>query len=71
MNYDRDLCRCLLLVGGAESGRLVAPTSHSVSETVSRSYDPGRADRSHGRVKLKNWLDAYPKMAEFLDKYLK
>jgi dipeptidyl aminopeptidase/acylaminoacyl peptidase len=28
-------------------------------------------DEGHGLAKLKNRLDAYPKMAEFLDKYLK
>ena len=28
-------------------------------------------DEGHGLVKLKNRLDAYPKMAAFLERYLK
>jgi len=28
-------------------------------------------DEGHGLAKLKNRLDAYPKMVDFLDKYLK
>ena len=73
-HVDKIQCPMMVIHGAndprvpvAEAEQIVAALKKRNVPVVYLRYE----DEGHGLVKLKNRLDAYPKMAEFLDKYLK
>jgi dipeptidyl aminopeptidase/acylaminoacyl peptidase len=65
----------LMVIHGANDPRVPLSETEQLIEAVRRKGVPVEAliyaDEGHGLAKLKNRLDAYPKMAEFLTKYVK
>ena len=75
MNWARhinDSGRVSLLIEGDDGTRL---TKQQIVAALKKRNIPVEylryEDEGHGLAKLKNRLDAYPKMVAFLDKYLK
>jgi dipeptidyl aminopeptidase/acylaminoacyl peptidase len=71
-----DKIRCpMMVIHGANDPRVPVEEAEQIVAALRRRNIPVEylryADEGHGLVKLKNRLDAYPKMADFLDKYLK
>ena len=71
-----DKIRCpMMVIHGANDPRVPIGEAEQIVEALRKRKVPVEylryADEGHGLAKLKNRLDAYPKMVEFLDKYLK
>jgi dipeptidyl aminopeptidase/acylaminoacyl peptidase len=71
-----DQIRCpMMVIHGANDPRVPIGEAEQVVAALKKRGVPVEylryEDEGHGLAKLKNRLDAYPKMAEFLDKYLK
>jgi dipeptidyl aminopeptidase/acylaminoacyl peptidase len=68
--------RCpMMVIHGANDPRVPIEEAEQIVAALRQRKIPVEylryADEGHGLVKLKNRLDAYPRMAAFLDKYLK
>lgn len=65
----------MMLVRGANDPRVPIGEGEQIVAALKRRGVPVEylryEDEGHGLAKLKNRLDAYPKMVAFLDKYLK
>ncbi len=71
-----DRIRCpMMVIGGANDPRVPIEESEQIVAALKQRGIPVEylryEDEGHGLAKLKNRLDAYPKMAAFLDRYLK
>jgi len=71
-----DKIRCpMMVIHGANDPRVPVEEAEQIVAALKKRNIPvvylRYEDEGHGLAKLKNRLDAYPKMAEFLDKYLK
>ncbi|MFL5342490.1 MAG: S9 family peptidase [Gemmataceae bacterium] len=71
-----DKIRCpLMVIHGANDPRVPVGEAEQIVAALRARNVPVEylryEDEGHGLVKLKNRLDAYPKMAEFLDRYLR
>jgi dipeptidyl aminopeptidase/acylaminoacyl peptidase len=71
-----DQIRCpMMVIHGANDPRVPIGEAEQIVAALKKRGVPVEylryEDEGHGLAKLKNRLDAYPKMAEFLDKYLK
>lgn len=71
-----DKIKCpMLVIHGANDPRVPVEEAEQIVAALKKRCIPVEylryEDEGHGLVKLKNRLDAYPKMADFLDKYLK
>jgi dipeptidyl aminopeptidase/acylaminoacyl peptidase len=71
-----DKIRCpMMVIHGANDPRVPIEEAEQIVAALKKRGIPVEylryADEGHGLAKLKNRLDAYPKMAAFLDKYLK
>jgi dipeptidyl aminopeptidase/acylaminoacyl peptidase len=64
----------LMVIHGANDPRVPLNEAEQLVNALQRRNIPVEflvyADEGHGLVKLKNILDAYPKMADFLDKHI-
>jgi dipeptidyl aminopeptidase/acylaminoacyl peptidase len=71
-----DKIKCpMMVIHGANDPRVPVEEAEQIVAALQKRHIPvvylRYEDEGHGLAKLKNRLDAYPKMAEFLDKYLK
>jgi dipeptidyl aminopeptidase/acylaminoacyl peptidase len=71
-----DKIKCpMMVIHGANDPRVPIQEAEQIVSALKKRNIPVEylryEDEGHGLVKLKNRLDAYPKMAAFLDKYLK
>jgi dipeptidyl aminopeptidase/acylaminoacyl peptidase len=71
-----DKIKCpMLVIHGANDPRVPVGEAEQIVAALRKRMVPVEylryEDEGHGLAKLKNRLDAYPKMAAFLDKYLK
>jgi dipeptidyl aminopeptidase/acylaminoacyl peptidase len=71
-----DKIRCpMMIIHGANDPRVPVEEAEQIVAALKKRSIPVEylryEDEGHGLAKLKNRLDAYPKMADFLDKYLK
>ena len=71
-----DKIRCpLMVIHGANDPRVPVIEAEQIVAALEQRGVPVEylryEDEGHGLVKLKNRLDAYPRMAEFLDRYVK
>jgi dipeptidyl aminopeptidase/acylaminoacyl peptidase len=71
-----DKIKCpMMVIHGANDPRVPVEEAEQIVSALKKRGIPVEylryEDEGHGLVKLKNRLDAYPKMAAFLDKYLK
>lgn len=71
-----DKIRCpMMVLHGANDPRVPVQEAEQIVAALKKQNIPvvylRYEDEGHGLAKLKNRLDAYPKMAEFLDTYLK
>jgi dipeptidyl aminopeptidase/acylaminoacyl peptidase len=71
-----DKIKCpMMVIHGANDPRVPVEEAEQIVAALKKRGIPVEylrfEDEGHGLVKLKNRLDAYPKMAAFLDKYLK
>lgn len=71
-----DKIRCpLMVIHGANDPRVPVIEAEQIVAALKKRRVPVEylryEDEGHGLVKLKNRLDAYPKMADFLDRYVK
>lgn len=74
--HHDDKIRCpMMVIHGANDPQVPIEEAKQVVAARKRRGIPVTdlryEDEGHGLAKLKNRLDAYPKVAEFLDKYLK
>jgi dipeptidyl aminopeptidase/acylaminoacyl peptidase len=74
--HHADKIRCpLMVIHGANDPRVPVGEAEQIVAVLKNRGVPVEylryEDEGHGLVKLKNRLDAYPKMAAFLDRYLK
>jgi len=74
--HHADKIRCpLMVIHGANDPRVPVGEAEQIVAVLKARGVPVEylryEDEGHGLVKLKNRLDAYPKMAAFLDRYLK
>jgi dipeptidyl aminopeptidase/acylaminoacyl peptidase len=74
--HHADKIRCpLMVIHGANDPRVPVGEAEQIVAVLRNRGIPVEylryEDEGHGLVKLKNRLDAYPKMAAFLDRYLK
>ena len=64
----------LMVIHGANDPRVPLNEAEQLVEALQARNVPVEflvyADEGHGLVKLKNILDAYPKVADFLEKYI-
>jgi dipeptidyl aminopeptidase/acylaminoacyl peptidase len=64
----------LMVIHGANDPRVPLSEAEQLVNALQARHVPVEflvyADEGHGLVKLKNILDAYPKMADFLEKYI-
>jgi dipeptidyl aminopeptidase/acylaminoacyl peptidase len=69
------ICCPMMVIHGANDPRVPVEEAEQIVAALKKRNIPvvylRYEDEGHGLAKLKNRLDAYPKMAEFLDKYLK
>jgi dipeptidyl aminopeptidase/acylaminoacyl peptidase len=65
----------MMVIHGANDPRVPVEEAEQIVAALQKRNIPvvylRYENEGHGLAKLKNRLDAYPKMAEFLDKYLK
>ena len=65
----------MMVIHGANDPRVPVEEAEQIVSALKKRGIPVEylryEDEGHGLAKLKNRLDAYPKMAAFLDKYLK
>jgi dipeptidyl aminopeptidase/acylaminoacyl peptidase len=71
-----DKIKCpMMVIHGANDPRVPVEEAEQIVSALKKRGIPVEylryEDEGHGLVKLKNRLDAYPKMAAFLDRYLK
>jgi dipeptidyl aminopeptidase/acylaminoacyl peptidase len=71
-----DKIKCpMMVIHGANDPRVPIEEAEQIVAALKKRQVPVEylryEDEGHGLAKLKNRLDAYPKMADFLDKYLK
>ncbi|MBY0522735.1 MAG: S9 family peptidase [Gemmataceae bacterium] len=71
-----DKIKCpMMVIHGANDPRVPVEEAEQIVAALKKRQVPVEylryEDEGHGLAKLKNRLDAYPKMADFLDKYLK
>ena len=71
-----DKIKCpMMVIHGANDPRVPVEEAEQIVSALKKRGIPVEylryEDEGHGLAKLKNRLDAYPKMAAFLDKYLK
>jgi dipeptidyl aminopeptidase/acylaminoacyl peptidase len=71
-----DKIKCpMMVIHGANDPRVPVEEAEQIVAALKKRNIPVEylryQDEGHGLAKLKNRLDAYPKMADFLDKYLK
>jgi dipeptidyl aminopeptidase/acylaminoacyl peptidase len=71
-----DRIRCpMMVIAGANDPRVPIEEDEQIVAALKKRGVPVEylryEDEGHGLVKLKNRLDAYPKMADFLDRHLK
>ncbi|OAI52459.1 hypothetical protein AYO44_16585 [Planctomycetaceae bacterium SCGC AG-212-F19] len=71
-----DKIKCpMMIIHGAQDPRVPIGESEQIVAALKKRNIPvdylRYEDEGHGLAKLKNRLDAYPKMVDFLDKYLK
>jgi dipeptidyl aminopeptidase/acylaminoacyl peptidase len=71
-----DRIRCpMMVIHGANDPRVPIEEAEQIVAALKKRNVPVEylryEDEGHGLVKLKNRLDAYPKMADFLDRHLK
>jgi dipeptidyl aminopeptidase/acylaminoacyl peptidase len=71
-----DKIKCpMMVIHGANDPRVPIEEAEQIVAALKKRGIPVEylryEDEGHGLAKLKNRLDAYPKMADFLDKYLK
>lgn len=71
-----DKIKCpMMVIHGANDPRVPVEEAEQIVAALKKRGVPVEylryEDEGHGLVKLKNRLDAYPKMADFLDRYLK
>jgi dipeptidyl aminopeptidase/acylaminoacyl peptidase len=71
-----DKIKCpMMVIHGANDPRVPVEEAEQIVSALKKRGIPVEylryVDEGHGLAKLKNRLDAYPKMAAFLDKYLK
>jgi dipeptidyl aminopeptidase/acylaminoacyl peptidase len=71
-----DKIKCpMMVIHGANDPRVPVGEAEQIVAALKKRKVPVSylryEDEGHGLAKLKNRLDAYPKMAEFLDRYLK
>jgi dipeptidyl aminopeptidase/acylaminoacyl peptidase len=71
-----DKIKCpMMVIHGANDSRVPIEEAEQIVSALKKRDIPVEylryEDEGHGLAKLKNRLDAYPKMAAFLDKYLK
>src|SRR5262249_28864557 len=71
-----DKIRCpMMVIHGANDPRVPVGEAEQIVAALKKRNVPVEylryEDEGHGLAKLKNRLDAYPKMVDFLDKYLK
>jgi dipeptidyl aminopeptidase/acylaminoacyl peptidase len=71
-----DKIKCpMMVIHGANDPRVPVHEAEQIVAALKKRGVPVEylryEDEGHGLAKLKNRLDAYPKMADFLDKYLK
>jgi dipeptidyl aminopeptidase/acylaminoacyl peptidase len=71
-----DKIKCpMMVIHGANDPRVPVGEAEQIVAALKKRSIPVEylryEDEGHGLAKLKNRLDAYPKMVEFLDKYLK
>ena len=75
INYINNLKAPLLVIHGANDPRVPLSEAEQVVEKVKEIGKEAillvYSDEGHGLSKLKNRLDAFPKVADFLDKHLK
>ncbi len=73
-HVDRIKCP-MMVIHGANDPRVPIAEAEQIVAALKKRNIPVEylryEDEGHGLAKLKNRLDAYPKMANFLDKYLK
>jgi dipeptidyl aminopeptidase/acylaminoacyl peptidase len=73
-HVDKITCP-MMVIHGANDPRVPVEEAQQIVAALRKRSVPVEylryEDEGHGLVKLKNRLDAYPKMADFLDKYLK
>jgi dipeptidyl aminopeptidase/acylaminoacyl peptidase len=74
--HHADKIKCpMMVIHGANDPRVPIGEAEQIVAALKKRGIPVEylryEDEGHGLVKLKNRLDAYPKMAEFLDRYVK
>ena len=73
--HAKEIRKPMMVIQGANDPRVIKAESDDIVEAVKKNNVPVEyvvfADEGHGFSKKKNQLEAYKKIVEFLDKYLK
>jgi dipeptidyl aminopeptidase/acylaminoacyl peptidase len=73
--HAKEILKPMMVIQGANDPRVIKAESDDIVEAVKKNNVPVEyvvfADEGHGFSKKKNQLEAYKKIVEFLDKYLK